>query len=123
MNKFIKISLIVAAVLLGVGLLFSAIGLFGAKREIKRLIKEEVITQEKIQKVTDLLNGEGLSLDISDQDKVNRKLEQLVKSKIITIEPIAIGIKFSSKYYLLSASVNFLFFENTGKKLLKDDKK
>ncbi|MBR5800294.1 MAG: DUF4097 family beta strand repeat protein [Lachnospiraceae bacterium] len=68
MNKFIKISLIVAAVLLGVGLLFSAIGLFGAKREIKRLIKEEVITQEKIQKVTDLLNGEGLSLDISDQD-------------------------------------------------------
>ncbi len=68
MNKFIKVSLIVAAVLLGVGLLFSAIGMFGAKREIKRLIKEEVITEEKIQKVTDLLNGEGLGLDISDKD-------------------------------------------------------
>lgn len=68
MNKFIKVSLIVAAVLLGVGLLFSAIGMFGAKKEIKRLIKEEVITQDKIEMVTGLINGEDIHLDLLDED-------------------------------------------------------
>ncbi len=66
MNKFIKVSLIVAAVLLGIGLVLGIIGFFGAKKQIKRAIVEGVKLEEKLEQAEEILGD--LNIDFSGKD-------------------------------------------------------
>lgn len=66
MNKFIKVSLIVAGVLLGIGLILGIIGSFGAKKQIERAIVEGVKLEERLEQAEEILDG--LEFDFSGKD-------------------------------------------------------
>ncbi len=66
MNKFIKVSLIVAGVLLGIGLLLGIIGLFGAKKQIKQAVIEGVQLEERLKQAQEIIDN--LEFDFSGKD-------------------------------------------------------
>ncbi len=94
MNKFIKISLITAGVLLVVGIIFGIIGAWGAKRVVKKTLVEDVKLDEKIEKIVDTVmesdfdiaglefSGKDIKIQVGDDAPTELKINgEIIEGK------------------------------------------